>query len=236
MERHVKERLIGAAVLVAAAVILVPEMLSGPDENHIAAPAAAASDAPLKTYTIDLSRAPASQPGAATEVVPDRAPPPEIAPDQTEPAATVQQIPEPATVDSGTEEIVRPPTESTGGSAQALPRTTSPVSPPTQVSREASSVTQAAPSPRTPPAVREMGATGSGWAVQLGSFASQTKASSMAAQLKGEGYDAFVMPVKTGTATLYRVRIGPMSDQESAARTLARIKPKAADAKVVKHP
>jgi len=84
--------------------------------------------------------------------------------------------------------------------------------------------------------VRENGAAASGWAVQLGGFGSQAKANSMAANLKGEGYDAFVMPVKTGTGTLYRVRIGPMDDRDAAARTLAKIKPKAADAKVVKHP
>ena len=57
-----------------------------------------------------------------------------------------------------------------------------------------------------------------------------------ALQADREGYDAFVMPVKTGTGTLYRVRIGPMDDRDAAARTLAKIKPKAADAKVVKHP
>jgi DedD protein len=31
VERIVKERLVGAAVLMAAAIILIPEMLSGPD-------------------------------------------------------------------------------------------------------------------------------------------------------------------------------------------------------------
>ncbi len=33
MERIVKERLVGAAVLMAAAIILIPEMLGGPDRG-----------------------------------------------------------------------------------------------------------------------------------------------------------------------------------------------------------
>jgi cell division septation protein DedD len=58
----------------------------------------------------------------------------------------------------------------------------------------------------------------------------------MVSKLRGEGYDAFVMPVKSGTNTLYRVRIGPMADRESAASTLSRIKAKVPAAAVVKHP
>ncbi|HEY5809127.1 MAG TPA: SPOR domain-containing protein [Povalibacter sp.] len=232
MERHVKERLIGAAVLVAAAVILVPEMLSGPDhETHDTAPAVS-GDAPLKTYTIDLSRPSASLPGGASAVIPDQAPPPEVEPDQTEPAVTDQQIPEPDAADLSAEEIVRPPTESAGAPAHTVPPVSSPAVPSAQANRETAPVPQAVPAP----VVRENGAATAGWAVQLGSFGSQAKANNMAANLRGEGYDAFVMPVKTGTGTLYRVRIGPMGDREAAARTLAKIKPKVVDAKVVKHP
>ena len=66
MERKVKERLVGAAVLMAAAVILIPEMLSGPDrESHAEQPAQSRSDAPIKTYTIDLSQSPSAQPTPA---------------------------------------------------------------------------------------------------------------------------------------------------------------------------
>ncbi len=83
MERVVKERLVGAAVLMAAAVILIPEMLSGPDRNSESEPAAQArSDAPIKTYTIDLSQSPSAQP--TPSVVDNRAPPPE------EPAAPAE--------------------------------------------------------------------------------------------------------------------------------------------------
>ncbi len=51
MEAPVKERLVGAALLVGLIVILVPEILSGPGEDI----RAQEGDEPLRTYTIDLS-------------------------------------------------------------------------------------------------------------------------------------------------------------------------------------
>src|SRR5688572_19964333 len=60
----------------AAAIILIPEMLSGPKRDERPATAQAPSDAPLKTYTIDLNRSP----GASTTPVEERAPPPDEEP------------------------------------------------------------------------------------------------------------------------------------------------------------
>ncbi len=94
MERPVKERLIGAAVLMAAAIILIPEMLSGPDRDSADQQArtdatAEGSASPIKTYTIDLNQSPGSQPPTATEQTDNRAPPPEEAPPEA--AAPAEQ-------------------------------------------------------------------------------------------------------------------------------------------------
>ena len=43
-------------------------------------------------------------------------------------------------------------------------------------------------------------------------------------QLRDQGQSAFVMPVKSGGATLYRVRIGPMKDRASAEAALRDVK------------
>jgi DedD protein len=72
--------------------------------------------------------------------------------------------------------------------------------------------------------------------VQLGSFASQATAAGMIKGLRTRGYDAFVMPVKSGGATLYRVRIGPVKDRESALAILHKVKEAAPGAAVVPHP
>ena len=75
----VKERLVGAAVLMAAAIILIPEMLSGRTASHQRTGTGAdrcARRSVVKTYTIDLNQAPvriASRP----RTVDNRAPPPE---------------------------------------------------------------------------------------------------------------------------------------------------------------
>lgn len=53
METRVKERLIGAIILVAAIVLLVPEMLSGPRSDSSSA--AATDSTAVRTYTIDLA-------------------------------------------------------------------------------------------------------------------------------------------------------------------------------------
>lgn len=66
MEGPAKERLTGALILIAALVIVVPEMLSGPKATRTSAAAGsgAASDAaaPLRTYSMDLNGAVSARP------------------------------------------------------------------------------------------------------------------------------------------------------------------------------
>lgn len=224
MERIVKERLVGAAVLMAAAVILIPEMLSGPDRDSESEPAAAArSDAPLKTYTIDLSQSPSAQP--TPSVVDNRAPPPE------EPAGPANAQP--------TEQ----PTEPTSGAQPAGADQAKPDAP--QQSAAATPVVAApvvveqptATPPRTtpPPLASNSGTPTSGrWAVQVGSYALEATAERLAKQLRDQGQRAFVMPVKSGGATLYRVRIGPMKDRASAEAAMRDVK--SPGAAIVSHP
>jgi cell division septation protein DedD len=58
VEGSVKERLTGALILVALLVIVVPEMLSGPEEEPPARPAQAAqAGPPLRTYSLQLESA-----------------------------------------------------------------------------------------------------------------------------------------------------------------------------------
>lgn len=58
----------------------------------------------------------------------------------------------------------------------------------------------------------------------------------MVKDLRAKGHEAFVMPVKSGSGTMYRVRIGPMADREAAAATLQGVKSLAPGAAVVAHP
>jgi DedD protein len=235
VERAVKERLVGAAVLMAVAIILIPEMLSGPDREPVSNAPANAGEAPIKTYTIDLNQGPGSPPAPELPSGTDdtRAPPPE----------------EPATTGSS------PTDTSEGGANQGMPESTPPAAAPgpnpsvaaTDPSGSAPTTSSPAveppapavsdPAPAAPPLASTRSAPKSGaWAVQLGSFSKQATAERLARDLSGQGQDAFVMPVKSGSGTLYRVRIGPMKDRASAEATLRKVKATMPGAAIVPHP
>lgn len=221
MERKVKERLVGAAVLMAAAVILIPEMLSGPDRKSAADPAAQTrNDAPIKTYTIDLSHSSSEQQPAA--VVENRAPPPEELPAQ-------QPVPaQPAASDQAKPEDPQPT------AAAATP-------PPRQAEQEPvveqpTPAVSSASAPKHPLASTAPAPTSGQWAVQLGTFSKEANAQGLVKQLRDEGQSAFIMPLKSGGGTLYRVRVGPMKDRASAEAVLRDLKSRPPGAKVVAHP
>ncbi len=92
METAVKERLVGAVVLVGLIVALVPEMLSGPRRESDAGQAA---DDSVRTYTIDLD--PASGLPADTPATPGVAEGPSLAPAEAVPARPEPEVTQPAT-------------------------------------------------------------------------------------------------------------------------------------------
>lgn len=59
MESRLKERLTGAAIVVALVVLLVPEMFRGQRGDGAARPGGSAEGPPLRSYTIDLTNSPA---------------------------------------------------------------------------------------------------------------------------------------------------------------------------------
>jgi DedD protein len=237
----VKERLVGAAVLTAAAVILIPEMLSGPAQRET--PPANERAGAFKTVTIDLNRSPGSQPIPESAVVAEAAPPPE------------EMSPSPQSTQSA--QVVPPSTSAAAENPLPRPQTTpesrreEPARSPTSVSRAAESPSRqpssapsttqakaAATKPATPAPVvsRSTVPTTSGWAVQLGSFSNRATADRLVKDFAGSGYNAFVMPVQSGGSTLYRVRIGPFPERAAANDALTVIKKRVGNAAVVAHP
>lgn len=203
MDTHLKERLVGAAVLVAAAVILIPEMLSGPGGDAFdVPPTAPPADSGIRTYTIDLSNPGQSSSARAAEpdVVEEPAPPPEV----TEPVPEEKLPEQVATV------------------AEAIPTTEThvPVTP------------TPAPASR-PPATQPQAPRNLPWAVQVGSFASQATADRLKNDLAGRGYQSYVVPFKTSSQTLYRVRIGPMQERSAADAAVQKLKAQGTNATVV---
>ena len=91
-----------------------------------------------------------------------------------------------------------------------------------------------APAPE-PVAAAPVSPTGM-WAVQLGSFSNKDNAEKLAADLRKQGYAAFLSQLQTDAGQLHRVRIGPQKDRESAEAMASRLLNVGHKGQVVPHP
>jgi DedD protein len=74
------------------------------------------------------------------------------------------------------------------------------------------------------------------WAVQLGSFGNKENAERLAADLRRQGFAAFLSQLSTSSGQLHRVRIGPQKDRASAEAMAARLLKANHKGQVVPHP
>lgn len=219
MDRALKERIVGATVLVVIAVLVVPVFLDGPvDEPEFVTEAVTLpgqGEPNSKRQTIVLERDREEPVPAAGGTGRETREPATVArpePVKEEPVPTARQQ---STPDS----TPQPPQQST----QQL----SPEPPPEQ------KVTAATSDAAKPAATKS--ATGM-WAVQLGSFSDQANAERLAAELRKEGYAAFLSRVQTSAEVLHRVRVGPQQNRQSAEQVAARLGSDGHKGQVVPHP
>ena len=226
MDESLKARLIGAVVLVAVAVILIPELLSGRGRAQSAAPVPGESG--TRTQIIDIpvngagtsALAPTPAAGGQASINPATPSGPPAAPAKTgEAESTPASAPAPATAVADTRPDPAPPaTTTTTASAASRPVVAPPPAP-------AAAVAQ----PATPPAAAARG----GWAVQVGAFGSTAAAGKVVNELGSAGFRAYVSPVQRSGKTLYRVRVGPEADRSRADATAAALKGRGLPATVV---
>ena len=206
MDRRVKERLIGASILVALIVLVVPELLSGPKTAVPSATPATTFPAnapqPTRNVTLDLatSKAPANS--------------------EVDPAATQESPASAVSAAQGGEaspEAPAPASPGAGSSSTTAPASGAPTS---------AAPTSAAPAVTAPveTAVPSPISARANWAVQLGSFASRANADNLSRQLKAQGFSVYVLPGGSGASVRYRVRVGPLADRDSAERTAGKLK------------
>ncbi|MES1191918.1 MAG: SPOR domain-containing protein [Steroidobacter sp.] len=232
MERQLKERLIGAAVLIAVAAIMVPEMFSGTGSHHDDSTSqlpvsgsgsnASSESGQIKTYRIELQQHPQSV--VPTDSVPAQAMP--VVPDTRVDAAPAN--PPPMAQNSSSSSI----TALNSSRASSTPSFSA--SQPVLAGDRAAhssvhSSTRSAASTQPHGAVHEPAPAaspvmGSGWSVQLGSFAAESTAREVASGAKSHGFSAYLVPVRVGGKTLYRVRIGPFADRGAAASALSKLR------------
>ncbi len=225
MERKLKERLVGATVIVALGIIIIPWLLDGPAqaprpvETAIELPPV---ESPGRTYTIPLD------PGAGPAVEIDSEA------RQTNGAGTVQRpaTAEPAPLDLGDADSApaeaerpqqpppRPAPQPAVSSPDPDPDTGAPVD------GENGRPAQPAPEPAPQPAggTAAQPPPSDAWSVQVGSFSQRDNAQALHKRLTAAGFAAFVSRVVTDAGTLYRVRVGPVPDRPAADRLLEQVR------------
>lgn len=198
MERALKERITGAAILVIFVVLVVPIFLDGPPEEgetvseSVLLPGQEQQD----TKTVVLERG------------------------RSEPIPTVSRD------DTTTEVSEEKPTARD-----------EPAEPREDVAAVAEVVADEAPTPpATSPTPAATSSTTGMWAVQLGSFSNKDNAETLAADLRKQGYAAFLSQLQTDSGPLHRVRIGPQKDREGAEAMAARLAKVDHQGQVVPHP
>ena len=210
MDRALKERTIGAVVLVAFAVLVVPVFLDGPSD-----------DAETVTETVTLPGQ-NDQPRRQQTIVLER--------NRTEPVPAAQLA------DSEKREDPTPAPAAAPAAKTTVPATRPS---PTVVAKTAPEE----PKPKAPAPSRETeraapadaSLTGM-WAVQLGSFSNRANAERLAANLREDGYAAFLSQLGTAAGELHRVRIGPQKDRDAAESVAAKLADAGHKGQVVPHP
>lgn len=216
MDSALKQRLLGATVLVVLAVIFLPMLLDGGGGGG------------EQTVPLDLPAQPAE--GMRTEVVP--LPPPgsrgaaaAVAPPPEEPIATVDAD-APARVDAVSGEVV-------GGGSSGPAATTAPARPVPAPSPAPAPRPQA--SPHASPSAQAGAATGGTardggrYFVSFGTYGQTANAAGLVAQLERAGIAARAESVTVNGAPAMRVRAGPFDDRPAAEAVRQRARAARAD-------
>jgi DedD protein len=214
MDRNLKERIIGAIVLVVFVVLVVPIFLDGPPgegemvTETVTLPGQSAQK--MQTQVLERNR---------STPVPAAADPAEESDSVVETAVAMAK-PEPEVE----KEPVEKPLE-----AQSEPEAKD---------ETVASPPQARPEPDTKVAEAKPKAesTTGMWAVQLGSFSSQANAEKLAGGLRKKGFAAFLSKLDTDKGRLHRVRIGPQADRPAAEAVAKKLKAAGHTGQVVPHP
>jgi DedD protein len=227
MDQGLKERLIGAAVLVVLGVLVIPWILDGRGEQQDTRSSALQLPAPeepvpVRTETIEIGGSAnpvsAAAPAAAQQVaVADLARAPEAPEDSggSAPALVPQQHIQPEAIASAP-----PPAPKPTASSDAPP------------ARAAAAPAAAAPKPAATTAVARSSAKGA-YEVQLGSFGEEGNARREAQRVGTFGYKATVSSHKSGARTMYRVRVGSYDNRAEASATASSLSAHGFTAQVV---
>ena len=214
MDKVLKQRLVGATILIALAVIFVPMLFHSPDrdeEREAAVDIPEGPDGALETRRLPLDPerartrddAPADPEPGELDTGPE---PDEMEPEPVEPAAPdaepeAEPVPDPAP-EPGAEDLPDP-----------LPEPDD--EPETEPEPDPEPDLDEAP-PEEPEAVVSEAVESGGWLVQVASFGSSDSADSVRERLDALGYDTLTDTIERGGTRLHRLRAGPFESESDA--------------------
>ncbi len=234
MDRALKQRLVGACVLIALAVIILPMLLSGQVEpTQQAAPI----ELPTRPKALDFEtrRFPIGTPVPDRPSVVPEQPPASLPMPETESLTAVETAPagelamappEPATVLVGPEAAsVTGVEEEAGADPAALlqPASPGPVQVVTPVTEPVPLVTEAPTPPPEDPSEPVPQVPAGRYLVQVASFSSLANAERLSQQLRTMSLPLVTDEVEVDAGRLHRVRVGAFEDRAEAERVLQRL-------------
>lgn len=236
MDKVLKQRLLGASILIALAVIFVP-MLFNTDESEpersmdLDLPDAPAGDLEVRRLPLgELSPADRDHARDADrgERDPARARRPEsgdsdVTGDNSAEASgtgrsTGETRPEPE-ASGRADDTQTQPAEATAPEAQADEPEPEPEPDPAPAEPESASTSESASDQSGPPASSPDG----DWVVQVASFAEGATAREISDRLRSLGHDAVINVIVRGEGRLHRVRAGPYAGRDDAERARVQI-------------
>jgi DedD protein len=217
MDRALKQRLVGASVLIAVAVLVLPMLLSGRPENKNQQtqkiqipPQPPELSFETRRYPIGDKEpeSPLKQEDSGQDKPVRQLPAPRSAPVKIEVPDTSAELPDPVSPDTVSPETVSSDTvsaepDSSGAEPAALPEVSKPV--PAQAAN-----------------VSDSGR----YVVQVASFGSLDNATRLSTSLKSSGYPVMTDSVKSAVGKLHRVRIGPYASEAEANRAALELEAK----------
>ncbi|MEX2479788.1 MAG: SPOR domain-containing protein [Gammaproteobacteria bacterium] len=205
MDRQLKQRVVGAAVLVVLGVIFIPLFLDQrphptelPEVVPVSPPARefVSPVAPIDDHEMDALEVLSEQ---RVEIRADDAAVPDTPQDALPPASVAPPAPPPRAETAAPEEAPVP------------------FEPPL---RQAPATATAPPPPAQPPTAADSAPQ---WVVQVGSFSEQNNATRLAEKLRAAGFSAFIERRQEQGGTAHKVRVGPEPDRAAAARLRAQL-------------
>ena len=202
MDIALKQRLVGATVLIALAVIVLPMLLGGrpegvdPESRTIELPTQP-PELDFETRRYPIGETPAPESGAP------------------EPQA-VRELPKPTPSPAAPPEIdTRPAAEPTAGEGQAQDAMEQEGAAVADIVSEKPETPPPAPPPAVEPPAPDTGSEGR-YVVQVASFGAVDNASRLSETLRGYGYAVVTDTIKSDIGTLHRVRVGPYASEAEA--------------------